>query len=84
MVDKWIGPALRNKRKGATHRQLHVPQDEKLPLPLLERIRKTPLGKKISYTVDGKRWRVTVTPLLKKRAVLAGTLKKIGIKHNKK
>jgi len=67
MPKKWIQRASKRRRKGALHRQLGVPLSEKIPKLWLHRIKQLPKGKKI--TVKGKR--VTVTRLLKQRAVFA-------------
>lgn len=72
--DKWIPCALANHKPGSLHRQLHVPKGEKIPDKLLIRVKHTRLGGKVRY--NG--FVITVTVLLKKRAVLAATLR--GIK----
>jgi hypothetical protein len=73
----WIQKALRAHKKGSLHRQLGVPQSDNLPMMLLRRIASAPLGTRIrNPTEKGKRV-ITVTPLLKKRAVLALNLKTI-------
>ena len=78
----WIQKAV--KRKGALSRQLGIPVEDDIPDTLLLKIKKTPVGKVIcNPTKKGKR-RIRVTRLLKKRAVLAYTLKHLKRKRRKK
>jgi len=73
---KWISKAI--KRPGALSRQLGIPVEENIPVTLLRKIARTPIGETITNpTKKGKR-RIKVTRLLKKRAVLALTLKEVG------
>ena len=60
-------------KKGALRAHLGVPAGEKIPVTMLRNIAKTEIGTKVR-TYNG--WQ-TVTPLLKKRAVLALTLRKM-------
>ena len=61
----------RRGTEGALHRQLEIPKTKRIPITLLEEIRTTPIGKRIrNPTKTGKR-RITVTRLLKQRAVAA-------------
>jgi len=81
MVKKWIP---RNLKKGALSRQLGIPEEKNIPVTLLEKIRRAKIGKKIrNPTKTGKRL-IRVTRLLKKRAVLALTLKRITKKRRRK
>ena len=66
----WIP---RNMKKGALHRQLHISSKKKIPLKDLNKIAKTPIGNKVRI---GRR-SITVTHLLKKRAVCARNLRKV-------
>ena len=59
----WIKKASRTKNKGALHRQLGIPQSQKIPKAKLHKIVKTPIGKKVG--------RHTVTLKLKQRANFA-------------
>jgi len=68
---KWIPCALEHHKEGSLHRMLHVPKGEKLPMSLLDKIKNTELGKKVKYQGHS----ITVTRLVKQRAVLAHTLK---------
>ena len=73
--NKWIQKT--GLKKGALSRQLGIPERENIPITLLEKIRKAPIGSTIrNPTKRGKRL-IKVTRLLKKRAVLALTLKRI-------
>jgi hypothetical protein len=71
----WIQDALKGHTPGATHRQLGVPLDKKIPKTFLTKIKNTEIGKTIQNpTKTGKR-RIKITRLLKQRAVLAHTLR---------
>jgi len=71
----WIQHAVRNP--GALSRQLGIPVRENIPITLLEKIKRTPVGETIvNPTKTGKR-RIRVTRLLKRRAVVAHTLKRL-------
>ena len=72
----WIQSAI--KKKGALSRQLGIPIEKNIPISLLEKIRNAKIGSTITNpTKTGKR-RIKVTRLLKKRAVLALTLKRLS------
>jgi hypothetical protein len=73
----WIQRALRFKKTGATHRMLGIPSGHKLPFTLLERIKSADIGDVIINPTKTGKARIKVTPLLKKRAVLAYTLKRM-------
>lgn len=65
-------------KKGALSKMLGIPEDAIIPMPLLERIKNAPIGSEVSNIWGiGKRY-IKVTALLKKRAVLAHTLKRMG------
>jgi hypothetical protein len=70
-LKKWIQKA--KLKKGCLSKQLGIPIEKNIPMPLLNKVAKTEIGKKVA-TPKGK---ITVTPLLKKRAVMARTLKSI-------
>lgn len=73
MAKKWIQKA--GIRKGALSRQLEIPEEENIPVTLLNAIWYAEIGDTIQNpTKSGKRT-IKVTRLLKKRAVLALTLK---------
>jgi len=71
----WIQSAL--GKKGALSRQLGIPEKENIPYTLLERIVKARIGSTIENPTKKGRRRYTVTRLLKRRAVLALTLKRL-------
>jgi len=71
----WIQDAIRHP--GALSRQLGIPIDEDIPITLLRKIKSAEIGDVIrNPTKTGKR-RITVTNKLKKRAVLALTLREL-------
>jgi len=71
----WIQSAI--KKKGALSRQLGIPIQKNIPFTLLEKIRRAKIGSTITNpTKTGKR-KIKVTRLLKRRAVLALTLKRL-------
>ena len=75
---KWIQHALKGHKKGSLHKQLGIPQTKTIPKTLLNRIKSAKVGKTIKNpTKTGKR-RIKITGLLKKRAVLAHTLRKVN------
>jgi len=71
-VKKWIQRI--DMKEGALHRQLGIPADKKIPVRLLQKIKNAEIGDKVRW--GNKTYKVT--RLLKKRAVLALTLKKIA------
>lgn len=72
----WIQSVLKGKG-GELSRQLEIPVEDNIPFTLLQKIRDTKIGDIITNpTKTGKR-RIKVTRLLKRRAVLALTLKNI-------
>jgi len=73
---RWIQQL--NLKKGALHRQLGFPEDKKIPVGLLQKIVNANIGDKIAYKVNGKRKVITITRLLKKRATLALTFRRIS------
>ncbi|MCD6148585.1 hypothetical protein J7J18_04390 [bacterium] len=75
----WIQEAV--KKKGALSRQLGIPEDDTIPVTLLRKIAKTPIGRTITNPTSKGKKRIKVTRLLKKRAVLALTLKKLKRKR---
>jgi len=71
----WIQKAI--KKPGALSRQLGIPIKKNIPISLLKKIRNAKIGSTITNpTKTGKR-RIKVTRLLKKRAALALTLKRL-------
>ena len=78
MAKKWIQQALKGHRKGSLSRQLDILEKKNIPPRLLEQIKKADIGDTVvNRGKIGKR-AIKVTRLLKKRAVLASTLKTIN------
>ena len=72
---KWIQKT--KLKKGVLSKQLRIPEERNIPFELLQRIKKAPIGTHIrNPNKIGKRI-IPVTEKLKKRAVLALTLKRI-------
>jgi len=63
----WMQRAFKPSKRGLLHRQLGIPQDQKIPLSLLRKIKNARIG---SY-VKMRGRRKKVTRLLKRRAVAA-------------
>lgn len=72
MVKKWIQQA--HIKKGALHKQLGIPENEKIPITYLVAIRNAPMWKKFQLAHNMK-W-ITVTPLLKHRVQFALNLER--------
>jgi len=73
----WIQDAVSKHKEGSLHRQLGVPSDRKIPKTLLSRIKSAEIGDKIRNPAKTGKSRIKVTRLLKKRAVLAHTLREL-------
>jgi len=73
---RWIRHAI--KRRGALSRQLRIPERENIPITLLRRIRAAPIGATVRNPTTKGRRTIRVTRLVKRRAVLALTLKRIA------
>lgn len=72
---RWIQSAIEKGKEGALSRQLGIPEKDNIPVTLLKKIKDTDIGERIhNPTQKGKRW-LKVTRLLKRRSVLALTLK---------
>ncbi len=69
--ERWIQGI--DLKKGALHRQLGIPEDQKIPMGLLEKILIATPGDVIVW--KGKK--IKVTEKLQKRARLAKTFKKM-------
>jgi len=73
----WIPrPEHDGLKKGALSRQLGIPEKENIPMTLLNKIAKAKIGDTVSNPTKTGKKRIKVTRLLKKRAVLARTLKR--------
>ena len=77
MAEKWIQEI--DIKKGALHKQLGIPEDQKITMSLLDKILLSRPGDTISFKLPGmkKTKKIKVTPLLLKRARLAKTLKQL-------
>jgi len=75
MAKYWIQRALKKHKKGSLHRQLGVPQDKTIPKSFLTRVKNTQIGKTAKNPSKTGKRRVKVTHLLKKRVVVAHTLR---------
>ena len=55
----WIQRALRNRKKGALHRQLGIPERQRIPLRVLERAATAPgkLGRRARLALTLRRLR---------------------------
>jgi len=71
MAKKWIQKAI--KKPGSLSKMLGVPEEKKIPVSVLNKIRSAETGDTITFR--GKK--IKVTTLLKRRAALAKTLKKM-------
>ncbi len=79
MVKKFIQKA--KLKKGALSKQLNIPEKNKIPFSLLNKIISAKAGQTITNpTKMGKR-RIKVTRLLERRAIFARTLKRIAQKN---
>lgn len=77
-IKKWIQKAI--WKKGTFSSQLGIPEEKDIPVPLLNKIIKAKPGDSITNPSKLGKRRIKVTRLLKKRANLAKTLKKISKK----
>lgn len=75
MAKKWIRKA--KLKKGTLSRQLDIPEIDDIPITLLRAIRDADIGDTIKNPTKMGKQKIKVTRLLKKRAVLAITLKGI-------
>jgi hypothetical protein len=75
MAKKWIRKA--KIKKGTLSRQLDIPEEDDIPITLLRAIRDADIGDTIKNPTKMGKQKIKVTQLLKKRAVLAITLKRI-------
>jgi hypothetical protein len=75
MAKKWIRKA--KLKKGTLSRQLDIPEEDDIPITLLRAIRDADIGDTIKNPTKMGKQKIKVTRLLKKRAVLAITLKGI-------
>lgn len=71
MGKKWIKEAGDHKHRGSLHRQLQIPQKERIPKTLLRKIQAADTGQKIKNPTKAGRRSIQVTTLLKRRTVYA-------------
>jgi len=74
MAKRWIKKA--QLKKGALSRQLGIPEKDNIPFTLLEKIKKAEIGETIKNPTKLGKQEIKVTNKLKKRAVLALTMKR--------
>jgi hypothetical protein len=74
MAKKFIKKA--QLKKGALSRQLEIPEKDNIPFTLLEKIKKAEIGTTIKNPTKSGKQEIKVTKKLKKRAVLALTMKR--------
>jgi hypothetical protein len=71
MGKKWIQEAGDHKHKGSLHRQLQVPQKERIPKSLLKKIQAAETGDKVRNPTKTGKKSIEVTTLLKRRTAFA-------------
>lgn len=74
--DLWIRTAVKNP--GALHRQLGVDSDERIPVTFMRSIRGAKIGETVKNPTEIGVRKIRVTPTLKRRVVLALTLRELG------
>jgi len=77
MARDWVTKVAAEIKKGALHRQLGIPEGVKIPVSLLEKIDRAEIGSTITNPTKVGKKRIKVTRLLKRRAVLALTFKRM-------
>lgn len=82
MTEKWIKKAL--GKPGSLHKQLDIPENTKIPASLLKKIKAAEIGETIKNPTKIGKAQYKVTAKLKKRAVMALTLKKLSKKKEAK
>jgi hypothetical protein len=75
MAKKWIQEA--HLHKGTLSKQLGIPEEDDIPMSLLDAIIKAPIGSTIDNPTDEGHKTFKVTKLLKQRSVMARNLKRI-------
>jgi len=71
--DYWVREL--HTKHGALRKQLEIPKGKKIPITLLSKIKQTELREVIKNPTKIGKQKIKVTPLLKKRAVLAWNYK---------
>lgn len=75
---------IQTLKKGTLKRQLKIPEKNRIPKKLLIKIKQAKLRSRIKNPVKKGKRIIKVTPLLKKRAVVALTLAQIHRRKKKK
>ena len=75
MAKKWIQKVA--IKEGALSRQLGIPEAENIPVTLLKAIKKAHIGDTVQNPTQSGKRKIKVTLKIKRRAVLALTLKKM-------
>ena len=75
MAKKWIQKVA--IKEGALSRQLGIPEAEDIPVTLLKAIKKAHIGDTVQNPTQSGKRKIKVTLKIKRRAVLALTLKKM-------
>jgi hypothetical protein len=73
--EKWVQKAFAKHKAGSLHRQLGVPNSKNIPKSFLVVIKRTKIGEVARNPTKIGKHRVTVTRLLKRRGVLAHTVR---------
>lgn len=81
-MSKWIQKAI--KKPGALSRQLGIPEEDTIPVTLLKKIRDAKVGSVIKNPTSKGKKRIKVTNLLKRRVVLALTLRRFSGRRRKR
>ena len=71
---KWIQEVIDKSKKGALHRELGIPKEEKIPKTLLTKIDRKKIGQKFQNPTHEGRKEIKETRLLKERAEFATRL----------
>jgi len=66
--EKWMQDVFKPEKRGALHRQLGISTKERIPKTLVQKIVKTPIGKRIRNPTKTGKHLIKVTKLLKQRA----------------
>lgn len=78
---KWIRHSI--KKKGGLSRQLGIPEKENIPVTLLKRVKQAKTGTTITNPTKTGKKKIRVTKKMKKRAILALTLKRFKKRRRK-
>lgn len=79
----WIPRGKEGIKKGALSKQLGIPEKQNIPMGLLEDIKRAEVGAVIQNRHGIGKREIKITALIKKRANMAMTLKRIGRKRRR-